>query len=57
MVMTLQEFAPSAVAEFRSTGGRPNDVGEQDGGEHAVRFRLPLPTLDDVIEKRLQLGE
>src|SRR5262249_52371031 len=57
LVVTLQEFAPGAVANFRGPRGRSNDVGEEDGGKHAVRFRPRLPSSGNVVEKRLQRRE
>jgi hypothetical protein len=57
LVVPLQELAPGAVAEFRSTGGRPDDVSEEDGGKHALRFRRRQLSLGDVIEKQLQRSE
>jgi hypothetical protein len=56
-VVTLEEFAPGAIAELRSPGGRPDDVGEEDGGKHALRFRRRQLSLGDVMEKQLQRSE
>ena len=37
LVVAVQQPAPGAVAQFRGTAGRIDDVGEQDRGEHPIR--------------------
>jgi hypothetical protein len=55
-VVALEHFPPGAVAELRRLRGRPDDVGEQNGGENAIRlFVLPAAGLPDVREETLDL--
>jgi hypothetical protein len=42
--------SPNAAARF----GRSHDVGEQDGHQHAVEFRLVVP---DLLQEVLDLDE
>ena len=37
----LEQLAPAAVAELDGPLGRADDVGEEDGGQHAVGLRVP----------------
>jgi hypothetical protein len=42
LVMRVKKITPPLVAQVRRSIGRRDDVGEQDRGEHAVRFsRVP----------------
>jgi hypothetical protein len=40
-VVLLEELAPLAIAELGRTLGRSDDVGEEDGGERALRRPHP----------------
>jgi len=52
-VVLLEELAPAAVAELGGAGGRADEVGEEDGGQHAIRSR-GLPSARDELP---DLGE
>src|SRR5919204_3812731 len=39
-VMACEQLAPGAVAELSRLRRRADDVGEENGGEHAVRLAL-----------------
>src|SRR5215831_14229326 len=36
--MLAKELFPSAIPDLRSSFGRVHDIGEQDGGENAIRL-------------------
>src|SRR5262249_60806357 len=48
-VVALEELAPLAVAEPRGEGGRADDVGEEQGGEDAVRLRRGADTGQELL--------
>ena len=55
--MPVEQLAPTAVAEFGHLLGRTDDVGEEDGRQHAIGLgRLPLAGLE-VGEEPLDLCE
>ena len=41
--MLLEQLRPSPITELAGLVGRADDVGEEDGGEHAVEVRLLVP--------------
>src|SRR5438093_11738746 len=54
--MALEQIAPASVTELAGALGRADDVGEEHGGEHALRLgrlthaREELPDLvEDVV--------
>src|SRR5215470_3762861 len=57
VVMALQELAPGTVAELCCTRGRPDDVGEEHGGEDAVRLDLPSSTCGHLGEELVEHTE
>src|SRR5262249_19147868 len=48
-VVALEELAPLAVAEPCGEGGRADDVGEEQGGEDAVRLRRGADTGQELL--------
>ena len=55
-VVPLEQLAPAAVAELGRLCGRADDVGEEDGREHAVGLGgIPAAALADSGEEALDL--
>ena len=56
LVVALEQFPPTAVAQFGCPRRRSDDVGEEDGGENPVGFAL-LPTagVPDTREEGVNL--
>jgi hypothetical protein len=56
-VVPLEELAPCPVAELHRLLRRADDVGEEDGGKHAVRLDdVPLAPLPDAGQEALDLA-
>src|SRR5205085_8896475 len=53
LVMRLEQVPPAPVAELARALGRADDVGEQNRGEHALRFRRLAHTGEELAD----LGE
>src|SRR5262245_29592862 len=55
-MVARQELAPGTVAELRRLRRGANDVGEENGREHALRLGLlPAAGLPDLREKPFEL--
>ena len=54
--VTVELGAPRCVAESRELVGGPDDVGEEDGGEHALRPGGRRRCADERAQLREQLG-
>src|SRR5262249_23214062 len=58
-VVLGEEFGPAGVAELSQPPGRPDDVGEQDGGEDAVgAWPVPLAGEErfDLVGDRVRVA-
>ena len=56
LMMLLQHVSPTAVTERGGTLARADDVGEQNGREHAVRFHFLLfRRLPSTLQEALYL--
>ena len=49
-MMAREQVAPRAVAELGSPLRRADDVGEEDGGEHAVRNGRFRPAAEEALD-------
>ena len=55
-MMALEQLTPATVAEGGGSFGRADDVGEEQGREHAVRpFLLPAFGIPDVLQEPFDL--
>jgi hypothetical protein len=49
--MLAEQLAPAGVAELDGRFRRTDDVGEENGGQDAVRLGLPCPRLSHIAEE------
>src|SRR5262245_7557139 len=56
-VVSERKLPPGAITKLLCLGGRPDDVREEDGREHAIRLRLPRSSLGNGSEELLEFGD
>jgi hypothetical protein len=49
-VVLCEQVGPGTVADGCGTDGRVDDVGEEQGGEDAVRLRLVVESADEALD-------